>query len=603
MSLYVDTPPTSRERSNIKEASEILGKIYEEDPWKWPNGLSIPHHDDLFLIRKEANDEAVGFVGWQERDKAEGKVGYYTIGVLPEYRGKHMAKQAVSRILEKKASGVDKVEALIAEGNEASERLADSLSLAKVILNKEAGWKGALGGGIGNAVFWDMALHPENKIKDTFDPSTYDKKRTLMAALNAGIGALGGGGMTSGLAQLANKQLPIAERTLGGAKIGAGAGLMIHTPGKDAIMAALNTSDKWGPMMDKYINSKEPGADVTPTWKKALLTAGVVGGVGALGYGGHRIAKSISNAANKAPSVKLRLPTKDPNDVETLIELPMEDIHLSQTMYDRLGRDTRRKLIRESKGREEVERKRRAKRKKIREMNEDAKEDEIVNMSKAAAAPPMGNTAPGTRGAPSSPQAGGQPVDPQMMNPSKTPWASNPVLASGNKATPDPAQAAAEEGQMNQVVSELQQKVDELSKEKGQSEPAAGNGPQPEQSDRIVRTAANTTDRVNRLLSRKGFSKSSYQLQKAPPAVTTGSLNRGYAVANKQFGDQKGFQVPLNLRPVLGGNKLLHGVGSAAHSFLNPAKPSGRAQFRPTTPTPAPWQALLGQFMGSIQGQ
>lgn len=113
-----------------QEVSDIMNKIYNEDPSAWPYGLNIPGHDSVYLIRDKMTKQAAGFVGWQETTKNGKKIGSYSIGILPEYRHNGFAKEAVSKVLQIKSAGVDEVKAFIVGGNKPSERLANSLGVA-----------------------------------------------------------------------------------------------------------------------------------------------------------------------------------------------------------------------------------------------------------------------------------------------------------------------------------------------------------------------------------------------------------------------------------------------------------------------------------------
>lgn len=113
-----------------QEVSDIMNRIYNEDPSAWPYGLNIPGHDSVYLIRDKMTKKAAGFVGWQESTKNGKKIGSYSIGILPEYRHNGFAKEAVSKVLQIKSAGVDEVKAFIVDGNKPSERLANSLGVA-----------------------------------------------------------------------------------------------------------------------------------------------------------------------------------------------------------------------------------------------------------------------------------------------------------------------------------------------------------------------------------------------------------------------------------------------------------------------------------------
>ena len=112
------------------KVAEIMETIYEENPHNWPYGLSIDGHDGgVYLVKDASNKTPVGFVGWQERERGHKKVGFYSIGILPAYRGTGMAKAAVKGIIAEKQAGVDEVHALICHNNLASRKLAETLEI------------------------------------------------------------------------------------------------------------------------------------------------------------------------------------------------------------------------------------------------------------------------------------------------------------------------------------------------------------------------------------------------------------------------------------------------------------------------------------------
>lgn len=112
-----------------EEARGIMKKIYDEDPSYWPYGLDIPGHESLYLIRDNMTKAAAGFVGWQEEVENGKRIGSYSIGILPEYRHKGFAKEAVSKILRIKSAAVDEVRAYVMKHNAPSQALAGSLGV------------------------------------------------------------------------------------------------------------------------------------------------------------------------------------------------------------------------------------------------------------------------------------------------------------------------------------------------------------------------------------------------------------------------------------------------------------------------------------------
>ena len=115
--------------SSLKICQDIMQTIYRERPDFWPHGLSVEGHDGGLYLLKDASDHPVGFTGWQVRNVGGKRVGYYTIGILPEHRGKGMAKAAVMDLIRRKRATVDAVRACIVPSNSDSMRLARSLGV------------------------------------------------------------------------------------------------------------------------------------------------------------------------------------------------------------------------------------------------------------------------------------------------------------------------------------------------------------------------------------------------------------------------------------------------------------------------------------------
>lgn len=149
---------------SYKIAADLCERIRSESPEYWPNGLDPSLFDGgLYLVRKSASLEPVGFVGWQERWETEKnaflKTGYYSIGIAPEYRNNGFAKEAVAKLIAMKSASVDRVRALIVDKNKPSQELAKSLGVEMQIkrAHMSPGGMAALGGispifaGIGGA--------------------------------------------------------------------------------------------------------------------------------------------------------------------------------------------------------------------------------------------------------------------------------------------------------------------------------------------------------------------------------------------------------------------------------------------------------------------
>lgn len=204
------------------------------------------------------------------------------------------------------------------------------------------------GSGLGQATFWDQALYApsgldtKESLKNTFDAATFkgdDKLRSLMFLFNAASGGMG--------TKLLRKD---PDSKLGYASI-------FGIPVKDTVIVAgraAHTADQAIPKAMQLIEDIKP-ADNSFSTKDKLIAAAL--GAGALGlgaYGISRLGRSMDEKANLANAgrVTLTLPTKDPNDVETQVSIPLSDAGVSAKTYQQLGRDVRRRLRSESKERQ-----------------------------------------------------------------------------------------------------------------------------------------------------------------------------------------------------------------------------------------------------------
>jgi RimJ/RimL family protein N-acetyltransferase len=113
----------------VKQAQSIMDKIYKENPKHWPYGLTVEGHDSVYIIEDNLTKEAAGFIGWQEHYEDGENIGSYSIGILPEFRNKKLAKEAVAKVIQEKSASVDKIVSYIIAGNSPSENLAKSLNI------------------------------------------------------------------------------------------------------------------------------------------------------------------------------------------------------------------------------------------------------------------------------------------------------------------------------------------------------------------------------------------------------------------------------------------------------------------------------------------
>ena len=112
----------------------VFRTLYAEHPEHWGNGLSFHNFspangESVYLVRTKEASTPIGFVGWQNRVECGKTIGYYSVGLLPEYRGQGYAKAAVAKLIAEKSAGVDEVHALIHQSNTSSLRLAAALGV------------------------------------------------------------------------------------------------------------------------------------------------------------------------------------------------------------------------------------------------------------------------------------------------------------------------------------------------------------------------------------------------------------------------------------------------------------------------------------------
>lgn len=132
--VYYDwsDPMVKAASSARNQVQSIMDTLVKESPDFWPYGCSVANmNGGCYLVRDNETQKAAGFVGWQTFKEAGKKVGYYAVGLLPEFRGRKMAKEAVSKLLQMKTAEVDEVKAYIHKDNENSKNLADAVGVTK----------------------------------------------------------------------------------------------------------------------------------------------------------------------------------------------------------------------------------------------------------------------------------------------------------------------------------------------------------------------------------------------------------------------------------------------------------------------------------------
>lgn len=374
--------------TDLDKAAALLETIRSENPSLWPNGLTVGHFrpGNLWLIQKSAASEPVGFVGWQERNVDSVPTGYYSIGVLPEYRHRGIAKQAVARLLATKSSGVTRVRALVVPGNTPSEHLARSL---RVPIEKQAGLgdivKGGLkaiakspytytvpGGAYATSVYQDNQMHPDEPWSWTnaFRFGTNDKNRNQATILNSILGGTGAATATKGIKEIAGSLKAVPTGSMAGGLALAGAGgagmtvgpitkdllIHLHKPIEGVSNLTKELPGKLDALTEAIRSGKAQQAVTAGLGTGGALTAAGILAAG-LGLGGYGIAKAIRDkpvggAGAQGGRIKVTLPTRNPTDTETSVDLPFDEFSaLSPALRGRIERDTRRRLYGETNAR------------------------------------------------------------------------------------------------------------------------------------------------------------------------------------------------------------------------------------------------------------
>lgn len=428
----------------MRTVANLLNTIRAENPSYWPNGLSIDQFDGgLYLVK--AGSDPVGFVGWQERDETGKRVGYYSVGVLKEHRRQGIAKEALQQMLSEKSAGVDEVRALVMANNEPSKQLARSLRVR--LIEKRASpvaqRVGAAVGGLVTPVLMDQLLHPEVPVSDSLQPWKWDKFRMINGLLNATFGAAGG------------HRLGAGDMT-GFIPIG-------MAPTKDLAMKGLGSLHKMDQLVDPAAKALDhsTAAIERPKIPVEVLLGALGLGAGALGVAAYSAKRKSDAAASSAQAqregrVKVTLPTRNPNDAETVLDLPLTDISMSNAMRMRLKRDTKRRLYSETTERTRLRKPKHPDNPTAAEQEAEALRSEIEeDNAKAAAAQPPGPPNPGV---PSPPQLG---VNPAMrlqgqrtaVQSIDTSTDANPQIMKAQQE----AMAAKQEAQMQSAQSQQQQ--------------------------------------------------------------------------------------------------------------------------------------------------
>ena len=478
--------------SELPIVEGIMSRILHEDPSYWPHGLKTNQFNGgLYLVKESATADPVGFVGWQKFDEGEKKVGYYAVGILPAYRERGFAKSAVAQVIREVRDHCDDVKAMIMRHNSPSKALARSLNIE--VIEKCANTKtqalASVLGALGTTAFFDQAADTKRPIGSTFQPWKWDKERTLMGGLNALLGAVGGH-------QIASKNVLT------------GLGAIALAPTKDLAMKGVGTLynvDNAATEAAKsfaHDRAKPPAENpIKSIPKEVWLGAGGLG-LGALGILLYK-AKQNSDmeqkrlALDSAGTASVTLPTANPGDIETQIQMPVGNLQLSNTLLQRLGRDTRRRLRTETRAR-------------TKHRNE--KQPQPVEKSAASL---VGLVAELTKYALGPAPAGAVPVPPQLgQNPALR--MQNQQQATANSITPPPAANPA----VMQAEQKAMQAEQAAAQQQGQTEQAATQA-QMEQEQRFQQELGKQQQEKEVLKLQLETAKATAALQKEQAKATS----------------------------------------------------------------------------------
>lgn len=111
------------------DMESVMDALLKAEPKFWPYGLHPDMFDSLNEIRHDG--KLAGFTAWQFRENGrdEPPVGYYAVGVLPQYRRKGLASKALKSMLASKPAHIGEVRAFIHPDNKPSIELAKKLGV------------------------------------------------------------------------------------------------------------------------------------------------------------------------------------------------------------------------------------------------------------------------------------------------------------------------------------------------------------------------------------------------------------------------------------------------------------------------------------------
>lgn len=404
---------------------KILSGVYRDNPQWWPYGLKRAQFDESFAVRDPKSGAYCGFTGWQFRHDDAGKpVGYYAVGILPEFRRQGLAKRALQEMFtQHKPKHVNSIKAFIVPGNTPSCELARQLGVP--VQHKSANLHTCLAGttfqqmvpapqlpaGLHTAMvkhassLWQRLAQQAGRawggtkafaskpvvaipgvsalgatgydaVQRSMDDKPFlsdDRLRERLTqglfntAILSGAGTIGRG-MGKQFEKIvpkltANSKQPtidrakmILEQNARALRLGSATSMLTAGTGGMAAKDLMMGNRYTGADMVKALQDLKAQPAPTPpsnwfaenpvksTIGAILAAAGIAGGSALLGRSNH----TPQTQQDSKGRIKVTLPTKRPGDIETQLDMPVEQIELSNALMSKVRRDVRKRLRGES---------------------------------------------------------------------------------------------------------------------------------------------------------------------------------------------------------------------------------------------------------------
>ncbi len=196
--------------------------------------------------------------------------------------------------------------------------------------------------GLGTASIYDQIAYDLPKSKEDWKDVGSHKARWLNFLFNTGLGATGHHFMRQG-----------------GGQGAMGAGLITGAPIKDLALTAQGTMKKYEDLMKAQKagitdqSSALVDQQASMSGRNKMIGAALAAGIplAAIAALRSRTNKTTIKMPEDKGRVRLTLPTRNPNDVETQVEMPIDAAGLSNKALWGINRDIRRKMTNETKER------------------------------------------------------------------------------------------------------------------------------------------------------------------------------------------------------------------------------------------------------------